>query len=107
MAFGDPMQWIIIGIVVVVIFMWGPQKIPELARSLGLAKGEFDKAQKEFQAAAAGTAMGPGVTNQYPLQAKTGDEALIETAQKLGITTQEKTREEISQEILAKAQKVA
>jgi sec-independent protein translocase protein TatA len=47
MSFGDPVQWIVIGVVVVVIFLWGPKKIPELAKALGRAKGEFDKGQKE------------------------------------------------------------
>ena len=34
-------EWIIIGVVAIVIIMWGPAKIPEFARSLGRAKGEF------------------------------------------------------------------
>ena len=45
-------EWIIIGVVAIVIIMWGPAKIPEFARSLGRAKGEFSKAQKEFTDAA-------------------------------------------------------
>ena len=45
-------EWIIIGVVAIVIIMWGPAKIPEFAKSLGRAKGEFTKAQKEFTDAA-------------------------------------------------------
>jgi TatA/E family protein of Tat protein translocase len=45
-------EWIIIGVVAIVIIMWGPAKIPELAKALGKAKGEFDKASKEFQESA-------------------------------------------------------
>ena len=30
----DPLEWIIIGVIVVVIFLWGPTKIPALARAL-------------------------------------------------------------------------
>jgi sec-independent protein translocase protein TatA len=45
--FADPIEWVVIGVIVVVVFMWGPAKIPELAKSLGLAKREFEKAQKE------------------------------------------------------------
>ena len=96
MAFGDPLQWVVIGIIVVVIFLWGPQKIPELARGLGRAKGEFDKASKEFQTTAAATASSP----QVP---KSADQVLLETARELGIATDGKTREQISQEIVAKA----
>lgn len=96
MAFGDPLQWIIIGVIVVVIFLWGPQKIPELAKGLGRAKGEFDKASKEFQASATAASS----TSQVP---KSADQVLLETAMQLGIATEGKTREQISQEIVAKA----
>ncbi|MGA3109565.1 MAG: twin-arginine translocase TatA/TatE family subunit, partial [Candidatus Bathyarchaeia archaeon] len=27
-----------------VVFLWGPQKLPEMARSVALAKREFEKA---------------------------------------------------------------
>ncbi len=37
---------IIAGIIVVIIFVWGPNKIPEMARSLGRAKREFEDAKK-------------------------------------------------------------
>ena len=106
MAFGDPLQWIIIGVIVVVIFLWGPQKIPELARGFGRAKGEFEKATKEFDSAAkqvtAGVATAP-VQQATPASAeKSGDQVLVETARALGIATEGKTREQISQEIIAK-----
>ena len=45
-------EWIIIGVVAIVIIMWGPAKIPEFAKALGRAKGEFNKASKEFTTAA-------------------------------------------------------
>jgi sec-independent protein translocase protein TatA len=35
-----------IGAVVLVIVIWGPQKVPELARSLGQAKQELERASK-------------------------------------------------------------
>jgi sec-independent protein translocase protein TatA len=113
MAFGDPLQWIVIGVIVVVIFLWGPQKIPELARGLGRAKGEFDKATKEFDAASkqvtAGVmTMGTTAASTAAPQAipafteKSGDQVLVETARALGITTEGKSREQISQEIITK-----
>jgi sec-independent protein translocase protein TatA len=95
MAWGDPVQWVIIGIIVIVIFLWGPQKIPDLARALGRAKKEFDQASKEVEGAFAT----PPQTQAVP---KTGDQILIETARRLGITTEGKTREQISQEIIAR-----
>src|SRR5437016_2987347 len=45
----DPIELLIVGAVVVVIFLWGPSKIPEMARSLGRAKKEFDTAQRDLQ----------------------------------------------------------
>ena len=42
-------EWIVILVVAIVLVLWGPAKIPELARALGKAKGEFDKATKEFE----------------------------------------------------------
>jgi hypothetical protein len=30
------------------IFLWGPKKLPQLARSLGLAKKEFKKTKEEI-----------------------------------------------------------
>jgi sec-independent protein translocase protein TatA len=87
----------IIGVIVVVIFLWGPQKIPELARGLGRAKREFEKASREVE----------GSVTLEPAAAtppKTGDQVLVETARQLGISTEGKSREQLSQEILAKAQ---
>ena len=101
-------EWIIIGVVAIVIIMWGPAKIPEFARSLGRAKGEFAKAQKEFTDAAnvdasakpAPTANAAPAAPVAPI--KTKDELLLETAQKLGISTVGKTREQLSDEISSK-----
>jgi sec-independent protein translocase protein TatA len=84
-------EWIIIGVIAVVVIMWGPSKIPELAKALGKAKGEFDKASKEFQTAATATANSQTV--------RSNDDVLLETARNLGLTTEGKTREQISAEI--------
>jgi sec-independent protein translocase protein TatA len=84
-------EWIIIGVIAVVVIMWGPSKIPELAKALGKAKGEFDKASKEFQNAATTTANSPTVHSN--------DEVLLETARNLGLATEGKTREQISADI--------
>ncbi|MGA3059082.1 MAG: twin-arginine translocase TatA/TatE family subunit [Candidatus Bathyarchaeia archaeon] len=103
----DGWELIIIGAVAIVIIMWGPAKIPEFARALGRAKGEFSKAQKEFMDAAA-TPESTTTTNSTVLASKpapkikTKDEMLLETAQRLGIPTDGKTREQISEEISVK-----
>ena len=36
----------LIAILIAALFLFGPQKLPELARSLGSAVGEFKKAQR-------------------------------------------------------------
>ncbi len=93
MAFGDPFQILLILGVLAVILIWGPQKIPELARSIGKARKEFDDASKGLV---------QPLSTSTP--ASTSD-PLIETAQKLGINTQGKTRQEISDDIVKAAQK--
>jgi Sec-independent protein translocase protein TatA len=45
-------EFLIIGIVAIVIILWGPGKIPKFSKALGRAKGEFEKASKEFSEAA-------------------------------------------------------
>jgi len=92
-------EWIIIGVVAIVIIMWGPAKIPEFAKALGRAKGEFSKAQKEFTDAATTTEKAPAT--QTAVRSK--DEVLLSTAKDLGISTEGKTKEQLSEEISTKA----
>lgn len=95
MAFSDPLQLIVIGVIVLVIFLWGPEKIPDIARALGRAKKEFEDASHETSSTLSGTQrMPPDMT---------ADQALVETARSLGISTEGKTRAQISQEIVQKA----
>lgn len=105
----DGLDWIIVGVIAIVIIMWGPQKIPEFARSLGRAKGEFEKAQRDFTNAALTTEPTTATSNATVANSKlsptinTNDKMLIEAAQRLGIATDGKTRGQISEEISLKA----
>jgi len=78
--------------VLVVILIWGPQKIPDLARSLGRARREFDQASKGLSEPTA------NVRTDTAAQ-----ESLVDVATRLGINTQGKTRQEISDAIVKAA----
>jgi sec-independent protein translocase protein TatA len=82
---------IVVGILVVV-FLWGPQKLPELARSIGLAKKEFEKVAKEASTPSTDT------TTTQP-----ATDPLITAARSLGISTEGKTKEQIAKEIADKS----
>jgi len=103
----DPLELIVIGVVLVVIFLWGPQKIPEIAKAIGRARREFDQASKELSGTFASTGAllgeGQGTLPATGQTTKSGDELLIETARKLGISTTGRTREQISDEIVKKS----
>jgi sec-independent protein translocase protein TatA len=88
----DPIELVIIGIVVVVFIVLGPKKIPELARALGSAKKEFNAG------AQSGGSMAPTAGATTPM----GEDDLMVAARKLGISTEGKTREQISAEIVRK-----
>ena len=106
MAIGDPIQWVVIGVVVIALFLWGPQKIPDLARALGRARKEFDDASKEMNNAMQGKLPAtptPSQSTGAPAPEKSGDQILIDTARALGISTEGKTREQISSEILTRS----
>ena len=75
-------EWIVIIFIIIAIFLWGPQKLPQLARALGQARREFERASRELP------------------EPTTDDDVLIRTAKELGISTEGKTREEISREII-------
>jgi Sec-independent protein translocase protein TatA len=126
----DPLELGSIAAIIIVFFLWGPQKIPELARMVAQARREFDNASREFQKVSTEIQNGtspflapstpvltspsaPGLPQApqksvtpalQPPSPKTGDQLLIEAARRLGIPTGGKTREQIQQEIIAMAQ---
>jgi sec-independent protein translocase protein TatA len=88
----DPIELVIIGVVIVVFVVLGPKKIPELARALGSAKKEFN----------AGAQSVPSATTTTSAGTQMGGDDLMIAAQRLGISTEGKTREQISAEIVRK-----
>lgn len=82
-------------IVVIMLIIFGPEKLPDMARALGKAMQEYRKASSQI--------FEPLTTTPKP----TEGQMLMETAKKLGIPTEGKTTEQISQEILKKASEVS
>ncbi|HWG90737.1 MAG TPA: twin-arginine translocase TatA/TatE family subunit [Candidatus Thermoplasmatota archaeon] len=91
LAFMSTQEWLIVGVIVVLLF--GAAKIPELARALGRAKGEFQKASKESESeTAAPKAEAP----------KAEDEKTLKVARDLGIPTDGRPLDEIKADIRKK-----
>ncbi len=78
-------EWLVVGTIVLIIFLFRPRSVTDLARSMGQVASEFRKGK------------GDAVTTSG------ADELLAETAEKLGIKTEGKTPSQIREEILAKA----
>jgi sec-independent protein translocase protein TatA len=45
----DILEWGVIAVMGVSILIWGPEKVPDIAKTLGRAKKEFDGATKQLQ----------------------------------------------------------
>jgi len=86
--------------ILLIIFIWGPQKLPEMARSLGQAKREFEKATKEMPTLPTTTTRASTTPTTSPQQ-----DPLIVAAKSLGITTEGRTKEELVKEIAQRTTK--
>jgi sec-independent protein translocase protein TatA len=85
-------------IVIVVLLLFGAAAIPKLARSLGQAKGEFTKAKREFDSAAATTERSAAsVPAAEPTEAQ-----VRQTARDLGIAEQGRPLDEVKELIQRK-----
>jgi len=88
-------EWLIVLAIIVVLFVWGPRKLPEFARSIGLARKEIEKAYKEASSLTKDVSSLTVPTSETP-----ETDTLIETAKRLGISTEGKTKAQISDEIV-------
>lgn len=52
----------LIVILIIVLLLFGPQKLPELAKALGKAAGEYHRAEREFEREAAELKKIPEIT---------------------------------------------
>lgn len=88
-------------IVVVIIILFGAAKIPELARSLGKATGEFKKGQKEIE-----RELSEAEKSFKENPAENNPSKIKQMARDLGISTEGKTDEQLLDEIQKKMPKV-
>ncbi len=88
------LEWLFITIIIIVLVLWDPQKIPKLARALAEAKKEYEKAASVVQEAVEEV--------QTEIEEQDPDKRIIETARELGIETYGKTKDEILSAILRK-----
>lgn len=99
LAFDDPVVWILIVIVVLVLF--GASRIPKFARALGEARKEFDAGSKNTQQTTP-----PPVTAPPPVSADLSpDDPLYAAAEKEGIDIRGKSKSEIANELAWKLSK--
>ena len=85
------MPEIVIILLVVVVLLFGAKKLPELARSLGRAKGEFDKGKMEIEKELREESKADTTKKE--------DSSVVKAANELGIETEGKTEEELKEEI--------
>ncbi len=106
---------LVIVAILIVLFLWGPSKVPEMARVIGQAKREFDKAAKEVTSVVDLQAItnpitdsinktivnSPTSTPKISQQATTPppQDPIIIAAKSLGINTLGKTKQELATEI--------
>jgi sec-independent protein translocase protein TatA len=103
LAWDDPVVWVLI--VAVVVFLFGSSKIPSIARALGQARREFDSSLRGTPPGASQNTPPPQhVTNPAPYSAPassfpSASDPLVQAAQREGIDTAGKTREQIASEL--------
>jgi sec-independent protein translocase protein TatA len=88
------MEWIIIILVIVVIF-FGAKKIPELARSMGRATSEFQKARVEAKKSLANESL----SSQERSQQSIDREKLESIAETLGVDYSNKDDQDLKNAI--------
>ena len=108
MAWDDPIVWVLI--IAVVVFLFGANKIPQLARAVGQARKEFNQVSREItnptapssgypQPSPAGSASFQNASAIQPKPTLQDADPLILAAQREGIDVTGKTRDQIASEL--------
>lgn len=92
-------EWIIV--IIFLLLLFGSKKIPEVARSIGKALGEFERGKQEIERELKkNISLSPSNTAPITtLNELTESERLLRAAQSLGINTEGKTNENLREEI--------
>ncbi|MCL5441422.1 MAG: twin-arginine translocase TatA/TatE family subunit [Candidatus Thermoplasmatota archaeon] len=94
--FDSPIDWLIIVVVILVLF-GSTKKIPDLARNIGKASGEFKRGQMEIEKEIKNAMNAPAAT---PTASAGVD--YFQVAKSLGIDTQNKNEKQVKDEIADK-----
>lgn len=85
------MELIIVAVILVIIF-FGARKLPEIAKSVGRASGEFEKGRREIEEE----------LERMEKEGKTEGDAIRTAAKDLGIETEGKSDADLKKEIKQK-----
>ncbi len=91
-------EWLIVGVVILVLF-GSAKKIPDFARNLGRATGEFKKGQAEIQEEIRKTMSGEGIKAE---DSKVTDEQTLNLAKSMGIQTDNRSIADIKKDLAEK-----
>ena len=94
--FDSPIDWLIIVVVILVLF-GSTKKIPDLARNIGKASGEFKRGQMEIEKEIKNAMNAPAAA---PTASAGVD--YFQVAKSLGIDTQNKNEKQVKDEIADK-----
>jgi sec-independent protein translocase protein TatA len=96
LPFGIQPSEALIILLIIILLIWGPTKLPQLARAIGKAFYEFRRASQGL------------IEDEEVRKVKEGkvdEETLKRIAEKLGIETEGKPREKIIEEIVREAER--
>ncbi len=86
-------EWIILLIVIAILLLFGPQKLPELARSIGRAWGEFRRGKMEVERQ---------IQQEFMTEPQASGTRLRDAASELGISATGKGEAQLKLEIARK-----
>jgi len=96
--------WEPIIILAVILLIFGPTKLPQLARGLGQALYEFKRAsQGLIEEEEEKASKKEGAKGETSSRVTVDEETLKKLAEKLGISTEGKSADELRKEVVAKA----